>query len=73
MRRVWIGTAVLIAVTLVLELSYRHLAHAEYWWHSLPGFDFAYGFLSCVVIVFGSKWIGHTFLQRDENYYEREE
>jgi len=65
--------AVILAAFLVssaaLELSFRHLAHAELWWQSLPTFDFFYGFLGCGLIVLGSKWLGKKLLQRDEDYY----
>ena len=72
-KKAWILTAAAMGVTVVLEIAFRHLGHPEYVWHSIPAFDLVYGFLSCAVIVIVSKWIGHTFLQRDEDYYERKD
>ena len=71
MKRVTIATAIFVVLTASLELVFRHLAHPTYFWHELPAFDFGYGVLGCGLIVLGSKWLGHKFLQRDEDYYDR--
>jgi hypothetical protein len=71
-RSAWIGAGVVLALTVVLDVAFRHLAHAEYPWHTWPGFDFLYGLVGCAAIVYVSKWLGHRFLQRDEGYYEDE-
>jgi hypothetical protein len=70
-KRVTIATAIFVVLTATLELGFRHLAHPSYFWHELPAFDFVYGFLGCGLIVLGSKWVGHKFLQRNEDYYDR--
>ena len=70
MKRVYISIAIFIASTAALELAFRHLAHPSFFWHELPAFDFVYGFLGCGLIVYGSKWVGHKFLQRDVSYYD---
>ena len=72
MKRVTIATAIFVVSTAALELAFRHLAHASFIWHELPAFDFVYGFLGCGLIVFGSKWVGHKFVQREESYYDRD-
>jgi hypothetical protein len=36
---------------------------------SRPAFYAAYGFVGCIVIIIGSKWVGRL-LQRDEDYYD---
>ena len=72
MKRVWTLTAILVAVSALLDLATRHYAHPEFWWHSVPAFDIVYGFLGCGLIVYFSKWLGHKFLMRDEDYYERD-
>ncbi len=71
MKRVYIATAIFVVLTAALELAFRHLAHPAFFWYELPAFDFVYGFLGCGLIVFGSKWVGHKFVQRDEHYYDR--
>ena len=72
MKRVWVVTAILVVVSAVLDIALRHYAHGEFWWHTVPAFDLVYGFLGCGVIVFFSKWFGHKFLMRSEDYYEQE-
>ncbi len=67
--RLLIASALFVLVTGGLEIGFRHLAHAELFWHRLPAFDFFYGFAGCGVIVLASKWLGKRFLQRDEDYY----
>jgi len=37
----------------------------------IPGFWALFGFLSAVVIVFFSKWLGHLGLLKREDYYEQ--
>lgn len=71
MKRLWLITLALSgSLIILLDLVYRHHAHAEFWWHVTPAFDLLYGFAGCVGIVLISKWLGHAWLQRDENFYE---
>ena len=45
--------------------------HAEYLWERLPGWSAAYGFVSCVLLIFVSKFLGHRAgLMRREDYYD---
>ena len=45
--------------------------HAEYLWDSLPGWSAVYGFVSCVLLIFVSKFLGHRVgLMRREDYYD---
>jgi len=71
-KRLWVVTAIFVVVSAALDIALRHYAHAEFWWHTVPAFDLVYGFLGCGVIVVFSKWLGHKFLMRSEDYYERE-
>lgn len=69
--RVGMAAGVLVALSVVPEIVFRHSAHPTFWWHSLPAFDFVYGFLGCTAIVLISKWLGRRFIQQDEDYYDR--
>lgn len=71
MKRVWTTTAVLVACSAILDIALRHYGHPEFWWHTVPAFDIVFGFLGCSLLVYFSKWLGHRFLMRDEDYYER--
>ncbi|AVA26600.1 MULTISPECIES: hypothetical protein [unclassified Rhizobium] len=45
--------------------------HAEYLWDRLPGWSAVYGFGSCILIIFVSKFLGHRAgLMRREDYYD---
>ncbi len=45
--------------------------HAEYLSDRLPGWSAVYGFLSCVLLIFVSKFLGHRGgLMRREDYYD---
>jgi hypothetical protein len=44
--------------------------HLFFSWQSLPIFPALYGFVGCVIIILGSKALGHFWLIRKEDYYE---
>jgi hypothetical protein len=45
--------------------------HAEFLWDRLPGWSAVYGLLSCVLLIFVSKFLGHQGgLMRREDYYD---
>ena len=44
---------------------------ADYLWEILPGWSAAYGFASCILLIFVSKFLGHRCgLMRREDYYD---
>ena len=65
--------AAVIAVSVALEILYRHHAHPEFWWQATPVFDFVYGTAGCLALVLGAKWLGHAWLQRDNIYTDEDE
>ena len=44
--------------------------HPHFWWQRIPVYDALFGFLGCVLIIHGAKWLGHRWLMRDEDYYD---
>ncbi|NNG71753.1 hypothetical protein HLI18_17815 [Rhizobium laguerreae] len=61
----------LLLVLTVIADFLVHREHAEYLWDRLPGWSAAYGFLSCVLLIFVSKFLGHRAgLMRREDYYD---
>lgn len=44
--------------------------HVHFWWEKIPAFDALFGFFGCIVIVLGSKALGHHGIQKDEDYYD---
>ena len=44
--------------------------HAASWWQQISGFFAIFGLIFCIVIVIASKFLGHLWLQRKEDYYD---
>ena len=42
--------------------------HSEYGWETSPGFFAAYGFVSCVMLIFVARVLRYLIM-RDEQYY----
>jgi hypothetical protein len=61
-----------LVLVLVVSADFLvHREHAEYLWERLPGWSAAYGFGSCVLLIFVSKFLGHQGgLMRREDYYD---
>ncbi len=60
---------VLGVVVLADFLVERH--HGENFWDAIPGWGAFFGFVSCVAIIFVSKFIGHKGgIMRKEDYYD---
>lgn len=47
--------------------------HAESWWSHIPGFFSLYGFLGCLAMIWIAKFLGATWLERRETYYDAED
>jgi low affinity Fe/Cu permease len=65
----WIALGLLTLITLVLEFTVL-ADYDSHWWDSIPAFYIMWGFISCVLIIYVSKWFGKIFLFRDESYYD---
>ncbi len=48
----------------------RH--HVHFLGDEIPDFWALFGLGACALIIIGSKWLGHAWLFRPEDYYERE-
>lgn len=67
MRRLFFISIVLVCLA---DIFISHHDHATFWWHRLPAFEAAYGFLGGLLLILVAKSLGHYWLQRDENYYD---
>ena len=66
-RVCWVLLALLAGFdALLLDKEKAHTA-AEH----LPGFWALFGLVSCVVIIFVSKWFGKLGITRQEDYYDQ--
>lgn len=62
-----------IAFTLVGDLLvavFKKQDHPEFWYHFVPGFDFIFGLVACLLIIKSSKLLAKSFLSRPEDYYD---
>ena len=66
-RLMWIGSAVVLAALTALDLVIHK--HSHFKAEDIFGFGSFYGFIACVVLVFGSKALG-AFLKRKDTYYD---
>lgn len=66
-RMIWIVSLVVLAGTVAAELAVSY--HLKFGADRIPGFAALFGFLGCVVLVFGSKFLG-IFLKRKDDYYD---
>lgn len=58
---------------LVVWDFFIHRHHEYFWWDKVTGFSSILGFVSCVIIILGSKWLGKVWLQKEEDYYEKDD
>ncbi|MBK5190983.1 MAG: hypothetical protein JJE19_05775 [Methanosarcinales archaeon] len=64
---------VCLLVSIVVGVLYQlspHF-HAIFVWQEIPGFSAVYGFIGCILIIVVSKALGHHWLQKEEDYYEK--
>ena len=67
-RKLWIGLAVVLALTVVAQFGVH--VHEHFSIDGWFGFSAAYGFLSCVSMVLFAKLLGHA-IKRPEDFYDR--
>jgi hypothetical protein len=73
-KRLWSLTGGIVLVVAVgLDMILRHHVHAIFWWHRVPAFEVLYGLLGSLLLVWGTKWLGHAWLQRDVDYYREDD
>lgn len=58
-------------VVVVIADFFVKREHAVYLWDKIPGWGAFYGFISCVVIILVSKFLGHQGgIMKKEDYYD---
>jgi len=56
----------------VAELMLLGGEHGHGWWGQVPGFFSLFGFFVCVLLIVVGKGLGSFWLQRPDNYFDRE-
>ena len=73
MMRRWLSVSiVLLFIFILLEVFLVHEeGHVTFFWSHIKGFFALFGFLGCLLLIAFAKLIGHYWLQRKEDYYDR--
>jgi hypothetical protein len=73
MKHLFYMLYVCLAVSILagILVEHLHLAHPIFVWEGLPFFSALYGFIGCIIIIVASKALGHYWLQKEEDYYEK--
>lgn len=74
MKRIWLAALAILILSVAADLLTRSEgAHGGFFWSYIPGFFALFGFIGCAAIVLISKWVGHRWLQREKDYYQRDD
>ncbi len=65
-RKLWIGTIVILALTVIAELFVK--LHPHFKIESVFSFHALYGFLTCVAMVVFAKLLGYLIKRKDDYY-----
>ena len=66
--RLWIAFAIVLVVTVLVDLVVQH--DGQFWLTGTFGFGAWFGFASCVALILLSKALG-AVLKRPDTYYDR--
>jgi hypothetical protein len=66
-RICWVILGLLVVIDAIPALVDKHHAHTAP--EHIPGFWSAFGFLACTIIIFVSKWFGHSGIMKREDFY----
>ncbi|MFQ5996408.1 MAG: hypothetical protein ACE5KP_02130 [Dehalococcoidales bacterium] len=73
MKRTWLLVSITLLILFILLDLFLVSGHVEFPWSRLAGFFSLFGFLGCLLIIVLAKLLGHYWLQRKENYYDRDD
>ncbi|MHC1635176.1 MAG: hypothetical protein ACXQTS_00940 [Candidatus Methanospirareceae archaeon] len=64
---------VCFALSILVDMLFHFLYHprGEFLWEKIPAFYALFGFIGCIILIVVSKALGHYWLQKEEDYYER--
>ena len=71
-KTIYIIIAVAVAASLVVEILFAH-PHGHAIWDTVPGADIIIAFVGCWALILFSKKILAPLVQRDEDYYDKED
>ena len=73
MKRIWLVVFVIIFVIFVLIEFLLESAHGHivFPWSHIAGFFSLFGLIGCLALMGFAKLLGHYWLERKENYYDK--
>ena len=71
-KTIYIIIGVAVALSLVVEILFAH-PHGHAIWDTIPGADIVIAFVGCWALILFSKKILAPLVQRDEDYYTKED
>ena len=74
MRKWLIITVAVLTVSIILDvLVVSGHVQLVFPWSHIPAFFSIFGFIGCLALIFGAKLLGHYWLQKDEDYYDKDD
>ena len=75
MKLKWLLTSIFTLIIFIIldVLVVMGHAHFTFPWSHIPGFFSFFGFIGCLAIIYGAKQLGHLWLQRGEDYYDKDD
>ena len=71
-KTIYIIIGVAVALSLVGEILFAH-PHGHAIWDTVPGADIVIAFVGCWALILFSKKILAPLVQREEDYYDKED
>ena len=71
-KTIYIIIGVAVALSLVVEILFAH-PHGHAIWDTVPGADIVIAFVGCWALILFSKKILAPRVQREEDYYDKED
>lgn len=70
-RWIMVSISVLVIFVLLDLLLVSGHVHIEFPWSHIAGFFSLFGFIGCLLIIGFAKLLGHYWLQREEDHYDK--
>ncbi|MEK6591332.1 MAG: hypothetical protein AABZ11_11720 [Nitrospinota bacterium] len=60
---------VVLGILVLVDFFIRR-EHVAFVWDVIPGFNAFYGLVSAILLIIVTKFVGHTWLMKREDYYD---
>jgi len=70
MKRILVIILTALVASILIDLLLIE-NNGDFAWSNISGFFALFGFIGCIALILISKWLGHHWLQRKEDYYDR--